>query len=86
MTEAEFVAQHINPSGLVLPDWECKYCGDKNEAASVLDHIVPRSKGGTNDKENLQRICRHCNHAKGSMSAQEFDRWIAQLVAFQTKG
>ena len=27
---------------------------------------MPVSKGGTNDKENLQLLCRPCNRSKGA--------------------
>ena len=33
-----------------------------------VDHIVPRSKGGTDTPENLQLLCGHCNKVKGAQS------------------
>ena len=33
-----------------------------------VDHIVPQSKGGTDDPKNLQLLCGHCNKTKGSQS------------------
>jgi hypothetical protein len=40
----------------------CVYCG---EPADVLDHVVPRSRGGTDDPENLVAACNGCNGDKG---------------------
>lgn len=34
--------------------------------ATSADHIVPRSRGGTNDLTNLRAACRHCNSARGA--------------------
>ena len=29
-----------------------------------IDHIIPKSLGGGNNRENLQCICKHCNRSK----------------------
>ena len=31
-----------------------------------VDHIIPRSRGGTNHPENLQLLCSHCNRVRGN--------------------
>ncbi len=33
-----------------------------------VDHIVPQSKGGTDEPSNLQLLCGHCNKVKGAES------------------
>ena len=35
-----------------------------------VDHIHPRSKGGTDDFENLQLLCGHCNRVKGNRTQE----------------
>lgn len=39
--------------------------GDK-EVMMTIDHIIPRSKGGTRDQFNLQVMCFDCNLRKGN--------------------
>lgn len=39
----------------------CQYCG---AAAENIDHVVPRSKGGTHTWENVVAACRPCNARK----------------------
>lgn len=31
-----------------------------------VDHIIPVSRGGTDDETNLRVICRHCNGSRGN--------------------
>ena len=37
-----------------------------------VDHILPRSKGGTDHPENLQLLCSGCNRSKGGRSMAEW--------------
>ena len=37
----------------------------------TIDHILPRSKGGTDAPENLQLLCGACNSTKGSRTQEE---------------
>lgn len=50
----------------------CAGCGKHFEDIHLeVDHVVPKSKGGTDHKSNLQLLCGYCNKrkAQGSMSA-----------------
>lgn len=57
---------------------KCPYCGVILSArTATVDHIVPKSKGGTNRRENKQLACRRCNAAKGSRPRSEGIHWEA---------
>lgn len=43
---------------------KCLCCGTVKDLQ--LDHIVPVALGGGDDIENLQTLCRSCNHEKGT--------------------
>jgi 5-methylcytosine-specific restriction endonuclease McrA len=48
-------------------NYTCPQCGKKEpEIKLTIDHITPISKGGTNNKENIQPLCSRCNSAKWS--------------------
>ncbi len=51
---------------------KCAYCGTVKAERYELDHIVPRSRGGTNRVSNLVVSCQACNIAKGNMPVEEF--------------
>jgi hypothetical protein len=44
--------------------WACVYCQSKRRLE--VDHIIPVAKGGTDDRHNLQTLCRTCNRKKGA--------------------
>lgn len=54
----------------------CYLTGDAlnlaNPAEYEFDHVVPRSKGGTNDLSNLGVASREANRAKGALSLDDF--------------
>lgn len=51
----------------------CFYCGKKlTRHNATIDHIIPLSRGGTNDKRNLVLCCQKCNWDKGSKLLSEW--------------
>lgn len=44
--------------------WTCQYCGGMR-ATLTIDHVVPRSRGGTSEWENIVACCAPCNRRKG---------------------
>ena len=48
--------------------WTCQYCGSR--ANLTVDHVIPRSKGGTSEWDNIVASCAPCNRRKGDLLPQ----------------
>lgn len=44
---------------------KCVLCGDDSNLQ--FDHILPVSKGGNNEPENLRILCQRCNQSRGNL-------------------
>ncbi|MBW4652384.1 MAG: HNH endonuclease [Kaiparowitsia implicata GSE-PSE-MK54-09C] len=55
-------AQLISDYGLRC--WWCDYC--LPEEKLTLDHLKPKSRGGSNSLENLRLACFPCNNSRGN--------------------
>ena len=64
--------------------YKCKYCGQNSDNTVLeIDHIIPRSKGGTDSIDNLITSCRMCNLGKSDELILEyttFDKLISDLL------
>lgn len=49
----------------------CQPCLRKGRvtAANTVDHITPKAKGGTDDEQNLEAICKSCHKDKTTIDA-----------------
>jgi len=57
---------------LIRDRYVCQYCGKPLKSQEVtLDHIVPKSRGGESNWENLATCCPRCNVKKGSRLPEE---------------
>jgi 5-methylcytosine-specific restriction endonuclease McrA len=44
--------------------WTCQYCGSRSNL--TVDHVIPKSKGGSSSWENIVASCAPCNRRKGN--------------------
>lgn len=58
----------------------CAYCGAES-AKLEIEHIIPKSRGGSSRIGNLAIACHDCNQKKGSMTAGEFGYLQVQMLA-----
>jgi 5-methylcytosine-specific restriction endonuclease McrA len=64
LTSTEWLAILAEANG------HCAYCG--KEAKLTLDHVIPLSKGGKHNANNVVPACAHCNGSKGNKTLEEW--------------
>jgi 5-methylcytosine-specific restriction endonuclease McrA len=60
----------------------CAYCGRR---AETIDHVVPRSRGGSHAWENCVASCMRCNHSKGDRLVEELG-WTLRCSPVAPRG
>lgn len=59
-------------------NWRCCWCGrhvsifQGRRDSATIEHVLPKSQGGTDDWENLAMSCARCNSNRGSKDAETF--------------
>jgi len=68
----------------LLEKWgrTCAYCGAKDLPLEI-EHIIPKTRGGSSRISNLSLACHACNQKKGSQTAAEFGHPAIQAKAKQ---
>lgn len=71
----------------VKTNGRCYYCGVKLQQhkghgkvppnAAAVEHMVPKSRGGTGKADNITAACWTCNASKGTKTIDEYRRWFA---------
>src|SRR5690606_6721021 len=54
----------------------CRQCG---RPATTVDHIIPKSQGGTDDRSNLQALCDTCRRRKDAADSAAGRRLARQV-------
>jgi 5-methylcytosine-specific restriction endonuclease McrA len=53
--------------------FKCAYCGKEGTKGKLeIEHIIPKSRGGSNRISNLTLACHSCNQKKDNKTAKEF--------------
>lgn len=63
-------------------EWKCCKCGkdvirdksNRHPDQANIDHIIPLSKGGGSETDNLQTLCRKCNATKAARVVPQLAR------------
>jgi 5-methylcytosine-specific restriction endonuclease McrA len=50
-------------------NWTCQYCGARSNL--TVDHVIPRSKGGSSNWDNIVASCAPCNRRKGDLALRQ---------------
>ena len=66
--QVKFSRQNV----LARDRWRCQYCGDKKPTAELTyDHVIPRSRGGKTNWENIVTACVCCNAKKANRTPMQ---------------
>ena len=61
----------LNRENIFIRDkYICQYCGNQAES---IDHIIPKSKGGQHEWQNVVACCKKCNLIKA-------DKYLNQTI------
>jgi ATP adenylyltransferase len=73
LLETDPVPNSVRYQVLKAAGGKCALCGiSAKDAVLHVDHIQPRSRGGTNSIENLQCLCEQCNLGKSNRDDTDF--------------
>lgn len=68
-----FQTRSVSRKNILIRDrHKCQYCGHGFAAGALtLDHVMPRSRAGASNWENLVACCFPCNNRKGNKTPDE---------------
>ena len=77
---SEFHPRRPKPLEIIVGErdgWQCRYCATDLAhnpflPSPTLDHVLPKSRGGKDDPNNLVLCCASCNSRKGARTPSEW--------------
>ena len=69
--QGELAGYEVREFLLFKFDRTCIYCGAKDNRLEI-EHLLPKSQGGSNRISNLGIACRNCHQKKGNRDLREF--------------
>jgi len=65
-----YKGEYLKNRAVVLKDEPvCRICGIR--PSTTVDHIIPKSKGGSDQRENLRGVCKSCHDKRSQRQAAE---------------
>ena len=62
---SRYISKSVRVAVLHRDSYKCVFCGRTSQQIELqIDHIMPFSKGGSNEIDNLQTLCVDCNLGK----------------------
>ncbi len=77
------IPEQLRKLVITQANYRCEYCKTSSRLTGmplVMEHILPRSLGGTDNRENLAASCYRCNEFKGAKT-HAVDPETSQLVS-----
>lgn len=72
MVKRPVVRRRLSRRAIFYRDgFRCQYCGKESSKDLTIDHVMPRSRGGPHEWENVVSACIPCNHRKAGFTLNE---------------
>lgn len=72
--------KYTNRAVYLRDRYRCQYCGkDLTKSSITIDHVIPRSKGGTSHFKNCVASCQRCNMRKADKLLSDVGMTLLQV-------
>ena len=77
-----YISGSIKYEVLKKAKFRCELCGiPAKDRALEVDHIIPKSKGGSDDISNFQALCYSCNSSKRNRDPQILGTYLVIMMS-----